>query len=122
MTLFCVLAALAALGIHCPALADGNCADPIAEWKPREMLRQQVESRGWTVQRIKVDDGCYEVRGTDRLGNKVKAKYGPATLRIRSLEIDFGEHGDPTDYLRPPARPGPGHGRMPGPASKGENQ
>jgi hypothetical protein len=105
MTLFRMLAAFAALGASCTALADTDCSDPIADWKPREALRHQVELRGWTVQRIKVDDGCYEVRGTDRLGNRVKAKYGPATLRIRSLEIEFGENGDVSDYIRP-ARPG----------------
>ncbi len=118
---FLLLCMLAALAIQCPAHADTDCSDPIADWKPREVLRQQVESGGWTVQRIKVDDGCYEVRGTDRLGNKVKARYGPATLRIRSLEIDFGEHGDSSDYLRP-ARPGAEHLRGPGPANKGKNQ
>ncbi|UUZ54503.1 PepSY domain-containing protein [Massilia sp. H-1] len=38
-------------------------------------MHREVQARGWTVQRIKVDDGCYQVRGTDRLGNKVKAKF-----------------------------------------------
>lgn len=121
MSQFRIFAAFAALALNCPAHADTDCTDPIADWKPREVLRQQLESRGWTVQRIKVDDGCYEVRGTDRLGNKVKAKYGPATLRIRSLEIEFGEHGEPSDYPCA-AQPGPEHGRMPGPANKGKHQ
>ncbi|GJI93585.1 hypothetical protein RugamoR57_03030 [Duganella caerulea] len=121
MTLFHLLAVLAALGASCAAHAETDCTDPIADWKPRDMLRQQVELRGWTVQRIKVDDGCYEVRGTDRLGNKVKAKYGPATLRIRSLEIEFGEHGDASDYLRP-ARPSAEHNRAPGPQTQGNKQ
>lgn len=120
MTPFRTLAVLAVLAASGPALADTDCADPIADWKPREALRQQVELRGWTVQRIKVDDGCYEVRGTDRLGNKVKAKYAPATLRIRSIEVEFGPDGDASDYVRPqhrPAeRPGPG-----GPARKGND-
>lgn len=121
MTLIHMFAALAALGASCTALADTDCTDPIADWKPREALRHQVESRGWTVQRIKVDDGCYEVRGTDRLGNKVKAKYGPATLRIRSLEIEFGEHGDASDYL-PPARPAAEQHRAHGPLTQGNKQ
>lgn len=120
MSLFRLLAALAVLAINCPAHADTDCADPISDWKPREVLRQQVEARGWTVQRIKVDDGCYEVRGTDQHGNRVKAKYGPATLRMRSLEIDFGERGDPSDYFCPP-RPGAEH-RTPGTVNKGKNQ
>ncbi|MGV8805020.1 MAG: PepSY domain-containing protein [Polaromonas sp.] len=81
------------------AWADGHCVEPVAGGQSREVLRQQLEQRGWTVQRIKVDDGCYEARGTDRLGNRFKAKYEPASLRIRKLEIDFSQGGDASDYL-----------------------
>jgi hypothetical protein len=101
MVLFRMVAALVVFSTSAAAFADTECTDPIAEWKPRELLRQEVEQRGWTVQRIKVDDGCYEVRGTDRMGNKVKAKYAPATLRMRSLEVDFGPTGNTSDYLGP---------------------
>lgn len=118
MTLFRLLALAAAMVASGAALADTDCSDPISEWKPRELLRQQVELLGWTVQRIKVDDGCYEVRGTDRRGNKVKAKYGPATLRMRSLEVEFGPEGDSADYIHPVA-PGHGRGGPPRASSKG---
>ncbi|MES2756243.1 MAG: PepSY domain-containing protein [Pseudomonadota bacterium] len=101
MILFRTFAALVVFCTSAAAFADTECTDPIAAWKPRELLRQEVEQRGWTVQRIKVDDGCYEVRGTDRMGNKVKAKYAPATLRIRSLEVDFGPTGNASDYFGP---------------------
>jgi hypothetical protein len=120
MTLIRVLTALAALAASGAALADIHCADPIADWKPRELLRQQAALRGWTVQRIKVDDGCYEIRGIDRRGNKVKARYGPATLRIRSLEVDFGPDGDASDYLRPVGPKGERRG-PPAHSSKGNN-
>ncbi|WP_426112940.1 PepSY domain-containing protein [Massilia sp. PWRC2] len=90
------------LGAGANALAATDCSDPIASWKPRDALQHQVEQYGWSVQRIKVDDGCYELRGRDRKGNKIKAKYSPATLRLRSIEIDFGSGGDATDYLVPP--------------------
>jgi hypothetical protein len=83
------------------ALADDDCVDPVADWQPREVLRQQVEQRGWTVHRIKVDDGCYEVRGQDQKGNKFKAKYAPASLRIRELEIHFAKNADTSGYLLP---------------------
>ena len=101
MTLFHKLAALAVFSVSGAAFADTDCTDPIAAWKPRELLRQEFEQRGRTVQRIKVDDNCYEVRGVDRKGNKIKAKYSPASLRIRSLEVDFGPAGDASDYLGP---------------------
>ena len=81
------------------AWADGDCVAPAGKWQSREVLRQQIQRRGWTVQRIKVDDGCYEVRGTDRLGNRFKAKYAPDSLRIRKLEITFSQGGEASDYL-----------------------
>lgn len=118
MSLPRIFVALALLIVSTAACADTDCSDPTDQWQPRELLRQQVEQRGWTVQRIKVDDGCYEVRAVDRMGNKVKAKYAPASLRIRSLEVDFGPRGDTTDYLPPaPARPDPRARTVP--ASKG---
>ena len=91
--------ALAGVLVSGIAWAENDCVDPVADWKPREALRQQLEQRGWTVQRIKVDDGCYEVRGIDRRGNKFKSKYSPASLRIRKLEIDFTDGGEASDYL-----------------------
>jgi hypothetical protein len=90
---------LTSLFVSGAALADNDCTDPVADWQPREVLRQQLEQRGWTIQRIKVDDGCYEVKGLDKKGNKFKAKYAPASLRIHKLEIEFNDGGDAADYL-----------------------
>ncbi len=91
-----VLISLAFSGV---AMANTDCTDPVADWQPREVLRQKLEKQGWTVQRIKVDDGCYEARGIDKNGNAFKAKYAPASLRIRKLEITFARNGDAADYL-----------------------
>lgn len=73
------------------AFAKDDCQDPVADWQPREVLRQILEDQGWEIGRIKVDDGCYEVKGYDQQGNKVKAEYFPATLRLRKLKIEFAE-------------------------------
>lgn len=118
MFLFRPLIVLAALGASGAALAEVSCDDPVADWKPREQLQREAEQRGWTVQRIKIDDGCYELRGTDRHGNKLKAKFSPASLRIRSLAVEFGPAGETSDY--PGLEPhGPIRRRL-GPASQGE--
>ena len=77
-------AVLAGLVFSGTALAAEDCTDPVADWQPRETLRLQLEQHGWEVQRIKVDDGCYEVRGVDK---------------IRKLEITFERDGDAADYL-----------------------
>ncbi len=80
-------------------LADDDCVDPVADWQPREVLRQQLEQRGWTIQRIKVKDSCYQVRGVDQHGNEFEALYAPASLRIRKLKITYSSGGDASDYL-----------------------
>lgn len=82
------------------ALADDHCNEPVADWQPREVLQKQLEDKGWQVTRIKVDDGCYEVKGVDRNGNRFEAKYAPASLKIRELEIKFDGQGDAADYLK----------------------
>ena len=86
-----VLAGLLAGGA---AWADTECDAPMAEWQSRGALRMQLEQQGWLVQRIKIDDGCYEVRGVDADGNRFKAKYEPDSLRVRKMEIKRDRHGE----------------------------
>ncbi|QBL10469.1 PepSY domain-containing protein [Rheinheimera sp. D18] len=82
-----------------PSFADDDCNDPVAQWQPKKVLREKLEAEGWKVQRIKVDDGCYEVKGYDQNGNKVKAEYFPASLRLRKLEIKFDKDAVNTEEL-----------------------
>ena len=44
-----------------PVMAGFRCSVPLAEWKPREALEARLQGEGWTVVRIKTDDGCYKV-------------------------------------------------------------
>lgn len=87
------------------AFADDDCQDPVTNWQPKEKLQQQLESKGWTVHRINVDDGCYSVHGTDTLGNYFEAEYAPAALQIRELDINFAKGGDAATYLDKPNLP-----------------
>ena len=82
-----IVLSLSLLLISASAFADDNCSDPVAQWQPRENLRQQLEDQGWTVQRIKVDDGCYEVKALDADGHRVKAEYAPASLNLMEIKI-----------------------------------
>ena len=100
---FIASAVLLSLSLSGYAVADEDCSDPVSDWQPRETLRQQVQQQfGWSVQRIKVDDGCYEIRGLDRKGNAIEASYSPASLHLRKLEIRFKDDGDAGDYLTRP--------------------
>ncbi|MBS7244718.1 MAG: PepSY domain-containing protein [Comamonas sp.] len=63
-----------------PAWADDDCEVPAAQWQPRTAVQSMATQRGWQVERIGIDDGCYEVRGTDAQGQRFKAKLDPQTL------------------------------------------
>lgn len=95
-----VVLALAGPGL---ALASDNCRWPMAEWQSREAVTAHVAQRGITSERLRIDDGCYEVRGRDDKGNEVGLKMDPASLAILELTVRFGPGADTTRYL-PAAR------------------
>ena len=69
-----------------PALADDDCDAPLNRWQSRDAVRQMAVAQGWQIQRLKIDDGCYEVRGTDALGRSFKARIDPETLKVLKLK------------------------------------
>jgi hypothetical protein len=82
-----------ALGVAAlPAWADDDCDAPMDRWQSREAVRQMAARQGWQIQRLKIDDGCYEIRGTDNLGREFKAKIDPETLKVLKMK-QRDEHG-----------------------------
>lgn len=75
-----------------PAVASSDCDAPAARWQSREAVRQMAAQQGWQVERLKIDDGCYEIRGTDAQGQRFKAKLDPETLQV--LKIKLRERDD----------------------------
>jgi len=69
-----------------PALAEENCFVPMSDWQPRAAVAQLAKDKGWTVKRIKIDDGCYEVDAHDADGLRIEATIHPASLEIIHLE------------------------------------
>ncbi len=69
-----------------PALAGDDCDQPVERWQSREAVRQMAAEQGWQIQRLKIDDGCYEIRGTDAQGQGFKAKIDPATLEVLKMK------------------------------------
>lgn len=89
--LFCLRNGLLALSLSLaalPALAEDDCDAPLNRWQSRDAVRQMAVAQGWQIQRLKIDDGCYEVRGTDALGRTFKARIDPETLRVLKLKQD----------------------------------
>ena len=93
------LLTMAALVLALPAgaaRADDDCHVPIADWQPREAVAALAREHGWTVERLKIDDGCYELRGTDADGNQIKVTVDPGSLDLVEMRIRYlrraGDH------------------------------
>jgi len=69
-----------ALGLITPAMAGPRCHVPMADWQPKQALEDKLKAEGWTIRRIKSDDGCYRVHGQRGDGQRVKAAFAPDTL------------------------------------------
>jgi hypothetical protein len=82
----CGLLALALGLVALPTLADDDCDAPVNRWQSREAVRQMAAQQGWQIQRLKIDDGCYEIHGTDAQGRSFKAKIDPETLKVLKMK------------------------------------
>ena len=83
-----------AIGISGQLQATGlaTCdSGPDSGWQATEILEKQLTEKGWTVRRVKVDGGCYEVYALDENGKKVEAYFDPVTLEPVPLEQDEDE-------------------------------
>lgn len=72
-----------AVTLATPAFATGlaTCdSGPQSGWQPQEKLQKQLTERGWTIRRVKIDGGCYEVYALNEKGERVEAYFHPVTL------------------------------------------
>ena len=81
------------------AYASDDCHRVMADWQSREAVTTYVEKLGLASERLRIDDGCYEVRARDDQGNQLRLKIDPSTLAILKLEIRFQPGNDATRYL-----------------------
>ena len=51
-----------------------------------------AQEQGWTVRRIKIDDGCYEIDGRDAMGRRIEVTVHPATLEV--IEVEYEDEDD----------------------------
>lgn len=89
LTILAFLAAVPAGIAH----ADDDCFVPMADWQPRQAVARLAADNGWTVRRIKIDDGCYEIDGTDGEGRRIEVKVHPGTLQVIGIEHEDGDDG-----------------------------
>ncbi len=89
-----ILGFLAVLPIG-TAFADDDCFVPMAQWQTRDAVAQLARESGWSVRRIKIDDGCYEIDGIDPEGRRIEVTVHPATLEILEVEYEDDEDDHP---------------------------
>ncbi len=107
--LACATLAAALFGAGTALADDDDCRSPMSQWQSQDAAVQHAADLGIQVERLKVDDGCYDVRGEDEDGNRVELKLDPASLALRELEVKFRAGSDPSRYLTGArgAAPGP---------------
>ncbi|MGD9880865.1 MAG: PepSY domain-containing protein [Reyranella sp.] len=97
-----VLIAAILLSALAPAMAladDDDCKVPMAQWQPREAVEQMAKAHGWTVRRIKIDDGCYEIKGRDENSREIEVRVDPGSLAVIRMKHKSG-HDDSDDGRR----------------------
>jgi len=111
-----------ALAVAAPSTwADDDCDAPLNRWQTREAVRKMAAAQGWQIQQLKIDDGCYEVRGTDAQGRGFKAKIDPETLKVLKMKPDHhqrarGRGGDDDSDARKTRAPPPAGAAVPPPS------
>ncbi len=87
------------------ALASDDCDAPADSWQPRSAVHALAQRNGWQVDKLKIDDGCYEIKGRDAEGRRIKAKLDPATLQVVEMKREQG--GRDRDHDGKRAAPSP---------------
>lgn len=80
-----VCAALLSLTAAGSALAQhAEKCDPIPKeaWKPQAELERKLKNEGWTISRVKIENGCYEVYGKNATGKKMETFFHPKTFEV----------------------------------------
>ncbi|MDQ2779334.1 MAG: PepSY domain-containing protein [Pseudomonadota bacterium] len=79
-----VVAAVLALSTVCVFAQHAERCDPIpkTEWRTRADLEKKLKNEGWTINRVKIENGCYEVYGKDAKGKKMETFFHPKTLDV----------------------------------------
>lgn len=72
------------------AWADDDCFVPMTDWQPREALTRLAAQNNWAVDRIRIDDGCYEIDGRDAAGRRIEVTVHPSTLQVIEIETERG--------------------------------
>lgn len=94
------------------AYAEDDCDVPVANWQPRSAVEALAQRNRWRIDHLKVDDGCYEIKGRDAEGLRFKATLNPATLDVVRMKRERERRRDrlrdtpPRSQSQDPLEPG----------------
>ena len=72
------------------AYADDHCTfEPRSKWLTSDAIKAKVEQKGYTVQRIDTDDGCYEIHATGKNGERIELTMHPLTGAVVEENIKY---------------------------------
>jgi hypothetical protein len=84
--IFSALALAAILGSGAAFAGADYCNVPKDEWQPQEVLEEKLKGEGWTIKRVKIDAGCYEVYGKTADGKRMEAYFDPKSFELVKSE------------------------------------
>jgi hypothetical protein len=68
---------------------DHRCPSvPVERWMSEQQIRERATTLGLEVRKIKIDDGCYEVKARNRDGRWQEIRFHPETGAQVSVEDD----------------------------------
>ncbi len=70
------------------AMAKDLCFVDEADRQPISALEAKLVADGWTIKKVKADDGCYEAYAINAEGKKVEAYFDPKTFEIVKNEVE----------------------------------
>lgn len=80
--------ATAVLSVPLAASASECTSAPQDQWKSEDAIKAAAKDMGYDVRRVKVEDGCYEVYGIDKNGNKAEIYFDPMTGAVSDHKGD----------------------------------
>jgi len=86
-----VALAIATILVPASVFASTECTKtPAEKWLPQSEVTTQVEKAGFTVQRIKQENSCYEVKGQSKDGKRVELYVNPVDASIVKEKVKSG--------------------------------
>ncbi|HTN64207.1 MAG TPA: PepSY domain-containing protein [Devosia sp.] len=83
-----ILVCLAMLPVGIALADDNSCRVSGEQMQSWQAVVQLADSYMWTIDSMKIDDGCYKLKITDPGGNSIKAKIDPASLDVIDAKVE----------------------------------